>query len=149
VPHVDVDDYFWEPTVPPYVVKRPVPERLALMEAIFAPRDAWVLSGSLMGWGDVVTSRVDVVVFLELDPVTRLARLEAREAARYGAAIQPGGSAVDAHTDFMDWARGYDDPDFAGRSRVAHERWLSGLPCPVLRLTSASPLSDLVAAITS
>jgi hypothetical protein len=48
VPHADADDYFWVPTVPPYVVKRPEPERVPLMEALFVPRDAWVLSGSLI-----------------------------------------------------------------------------------------------------
>jgi hypothetical protein len=40
---------------------------------------------------------------------------------------------------FLEWARGYDDPAFDGRSRVAHERWLADLDCPVLRLDSEAP----------
>lgn len=40
---------------------------------------------------------------------------------------------------FQEWGRGYDDPAFEGRSRVAHETWLAGLDGPVLRLDSASP----------
>jgi hypothetical protein len=62
VPHADVDDYFWLPTDPPYVDQRPEAERLALMEQVFLPRDAWVLSGSMMGWGDSVVARCDAVV---------------------------------------------------------------------------------------
>ena len=135
VPHADVDDYFWVPSNPPYVEKRPEPERVALMEEVFVAREAWVLSGSMLGWGDDVVARCDAVVFLTLDPEERLRRIEARERMR------SEGRAVDdaAWAAFVAWARGYDDPTFTGRSRVAHERWLSGLGCPVLRLDSASP----------
>lgn len=149
VPHADVDDYFWKPTTPPYVVKRPVSERLALMETLFVARHAWVLSGSLMGWGDVLTDRLDAVVFLTLDPLTRLGRLKARERARYGDAIASGGTSEAEHQEFMDWARGYDDPSFEGRNRGRHDEWLSGLACPVLPLSSTEPVSQLVAAVTA
>ena len=50
VPHADVDDYFWLPTSPAYVEKRPAEDRLRLMEEVFLGRDAWVLTGSVMGW---------------------------------------------------------------------------------------------------
>jgi adenylate kinase family enzyme len=147
VPHADADDYFWLPTTPPYSVKRPVPERLALMEALFLPRDAWVLSGSVMGWAQALTASFDAVVFLTLEGAARLRRLRVRETARYGAGIEPGGEAVAAHQAFLDWASGYDDPRFPGRSRVQQEEWLSTLTCPVLHLDSAEPVARLVAAI--
>jgi len=47
VPHADADDYFWLPSDPPYVEKRPESDRLALMRSVFVPREAWVLSGSM------------------------------------------------------------------------------------------------------
>jgi adenylate kinase family enzyme len=75
VPHADVDDYFWEPTSPPHKEKRAESERLSLMTAVFLPRDAWVLSGSVMGWGDCLTDKLDAVVFLTVDPLTRMSRL--------------------------------------------------------------------------
>lgn len=80
VPHAETDDYFWEPTVPPYTSKRAALARLELMEAVFAPRAAWVLSGSIMGWGDPLVERFDGVVFLTLDASIRLERLKARGA---------------------------------------------------------------------
>lgn len=146
VPAMDTDDFFWLPTEPPYRDKRPIADRLALMEALFLPRRAWVLSGSLSGWGDPVIPRFEAVVFLTLDPALRLARLEAREALRHGAgAIRPGGTRAEGTAAFLDWARRYDDPAFTGRSRAMHENWLEGLPCPVLRLDSAEPVDTLVA----
>jgi len=139
VPHADADDYFWLPTSPPYTHKRPEPERLALMEAVFVPRDAWVLSGSMLDWGDPVVAHCDAVVFLTLDPATRIARIEERERVR-----RSGGSIDEESTAaFLTWARGYDDPDFDGRSRVRHDQWLATLPCPVLHLDSAAPLEAL------
>lgn len=140
VPHADADDYFWVPTDPPYRVKRPAAERVALMEQVFAPREAWVLSGSMIGWGDAVLARAEAVVFLTLDPVERLRRLEARERLR------AAGRAADAtaREAFLNWARGYDDPSFTGRSRAHHEAWLRRLEVPVLRLDSARGVPQLV-----
>lgn len=134
VPHADADDYFWVPSDPPYVEKRPEDERVALMEKVFLPREAWVLSGSMLGWGDDVVARCDAVVFLTLESDERLRRLEAREHRRR----ESLGFDQAAWAAFQEWARGYDDPAFEGRSRVAHERWLASLDCPVLRLDSTS-----------
>ena len=149
VQHADTDDYYWVPTTPPYTTPREPAERLRLMRELFLGRDAWVLSGSLVSWGEPVLEHLDLVVFLSLDPELRLARLEARELQRYGARIRPGGDRASAHREFLDWARRYDDPEFDGRSRSVHERWLSSLPCPVLRLDSSLPVKALVAEVSA
>jgi len=143
VPHADADDYFWVPTDPPYVTKRPARERVALMRDVFVPREAWVLSGSLLGWGESIVAACDAVVFLTLGPDERIRRLEARETARRA------GPDFDeaAWAAFMEWARSYDDPEFGGRSRVAHEAWLEGLNQPVLHLDSAQPREELLDAV--
>ncbi|WP_256336409.1 hypothetical protein [Arthrobacter sp. ov407] len=75
VPHADVDDYFWQPTSPPYREKRAPAERIAMMREVFLPRSAWVLSGSIMGWGEELTKKIDAVVLLTLDPEPRMSRL--------------------------------------------------------------------------
>ena len=140
-PHAD--DYFWLPTNPPYVERRPETDRLRLMREVFVAREAWVLSGSVLGWGEEVVDACDAIIFLTLDPAERLRRLEAREEHRRG------GEGFDEHawTAFLEWARGYDDPSFDGRSRVAHEKWLAERRQPVLRLDSADSQEALVAAV--
>ena len=139
VPHADADDYFWLPTDPPYTHTRPPLERVALMERVFLSREGWVLSGSMLGWGDEVVGRCDAVVFLTLDPTERLRRIEAREQMRR----ERGPADESAREAFLTWARGYDNPSFEGRSRAAHEEWLGMLPCPVLRLDSAQTRDQL------
>jgi hypothetical protein len=116
------------------------------MEDVFVPRDSWVLSGSVMGWGEALIPAFDAVVFLTLDPRVRMERLEQREAVRLGAAAAPDLTST-ISGQFLEWARGYDDPDFAGRNHRSQENWLAALPCPVLRLDSAGPVPQLLEAV--
>lgn len=140
----DTDDFFWRPTDPAFTQRRPVSERLALMNELFLPRADWVLSGSCIGWGDQIIPRLTNVVFLTLPAGVRLARLRARERRRYGAEIEKGGSRNEAFLTFLDWAMSYDDPKFTGRSRQVHELWLEELECPVTRLEALDSVDVLV-----
>jgi adenylate kinase family enzyme len=133
--HLDTDDYYWLPTQPPFREVRPRDERLAALAQALGEQGSWVLSGSLCGWGDALIPEFDLVVFLAIPAAIRMARLGAREIARYGTrAISPGGELRQAHLDFLDWARRYDTGDLTIRSRALHEAWLSDLPCAILRL---------------
>jgi adenylate kinase family enzyme len=149
VPHADADDYFWQPTSPPYRDKRAPSERISLMREVFLPRSAWVFSGSIMGWGEELVENIDAVVFLTLDPASRMSRLEARETVRWRERATTGRVEDAGREEFLSWARGYDHPDFAGRNRDRHDQWLARLSCPVLRLDSSRPVDHLVHAVTS
>lgn len=142
----DSDDFYWQPTDPPFTQKRPAAERLALMEAMFLPRRSWVLSGSFMGWCDPIVPRLTHVVFISMPPAIRLARLRARERRRYGKAILPGGPQHRQYCSFLDWAMSYDDPGagFIGRTRANHEAWLAEMRCPVIRVDGSRPVNELV-----
>ena len=148
LPHFDTDDFYWLPMEPVYSEKRVPEDRIRLMQELFAPRRAWVLSGSLMGWGDSLRPLFDMVVFLRTPMEERLARLRQREAVRFGTdAIGPNGERHDDHMAFMDWAGQYDNPEFEGRSRRRHEAWLADLHCPILRLDGTQRVDELVTVI--
>ncbi|MEI4484634.1 adenylate kinase [Frigidibacter sp. MR17.14] len=133
--HFEVDDFFWLPTDPPFQNRRPPEERVRLMQAMVLPRSDWVMSGSPIGWGDrAVIPRLTHAIFVTLDPQVRMARLARRERVRYGDRIDPGGDREASYQGFMDWAEGYDRPDFPQRSRRSHLCWLDELSCPVLQL---------------
>jgi adenylate kinase family enzyme len=145
IPHHDTDDYYWQPTSPPYREKRKIPDRLRLMHEVFLPRADWVLSGSLESWGDTIIPHIDLVVFLTTLREIRLQRLRAREATHFGAdAVAPGGWRHKETEEFIEWASHYEDGDREGRSLAKHQAWLDALPCPVLRLDGSRPLSELV-----
>jgi adenylate kinase family enzyme len=141
--HVDADDVLWEPTEPPYRAMRPREVRAAVLaEACAGP--AWVLSGSVVGWGDGVASRIDLVVWLRLPQAERLARLRAREAGRFGDEIAPGGAREATHRAFLEWAARYDDGGDDVRSVRQHARWLALHALRHVALDGTRPVDDLV-----
>ncbi len=142
---LDTDDFFWVPTDPPFEKIRERAERQALLGAALARESAWVLSGSLCGWGDVFIPRFDLVVFVWLAPEIRMARLRERERERYGAAAAPGEPLHAKSQAFLAWAAGYDEElDVPERCRRLHEQWLAALPCPVVRITDAGDVAGHV-----
>lgn len=143
VPHLDVDDFYWMPTDPPFSTKRPAEDRVRLIQERQAASRGWILTGSFIGWGDALIHKVDLIVFLKTPTSVRLQRLDRREAERHGARILPGGDMHEAHLAFRDWASRYDDPTFTGRNIAQHERWLSTQFAPVLRLSGERPSEDL------
>jgi adenylate kinase family enzyme len=142
VAHFDADDYYWLPTQPPYREKRAPAERVRLLRRDMG--DAWVLSGSVSGWGDPLIPRFTAVVFLWVPKELRLERLRRREEREN---IPP-----DDREEFLAWAAAYDEAGMEQRSRTLHEKWLAALACPVIRLegnlTTAERLRRVQAALT-
>ena len=146
--HLDTDSFYWLASHPPFRDRRPVADRMEMMEQAFAAaRQGWVLSGSLDGWGDPFIPRFSLVAFVYTPPAVRMTRLLERERDRYGAAIEPGGAMHTQHLEFVGWAEGYDHGGRPGRSLPRHEAWLATLPCPVLRLDGAQALDALIEAV--
>lgn len=143
VPFFDTDTYYWKPTDPPFVLKRPVPERLELLHRDLNAH-SWILSGSLCSWGDSIVPLFTQVVFLRLDNSIRLSRLREREYQRYGERIVEGGDMRQIHEAFMAWCNRYETGGAEVRSLFAHEQWLKQMSCPVLRLDSLHSVELLV-----
>jgi adenylate kinase family enzyme len=140
---LDTDDFFWMPTEPPYTDKRPVEDRLTLLYAALDQGEPWILSGSLIGWGDPLIPRFDLVVFLYVPQEARMARTLARERERYGAVIEPGGPMHEAHQAFIAWSEGY-DTRARGRNLANHRAWLARLPCPVIEISGLQSVEERV-----
>jgi adenylate kinase family enzyme len=144
--HIDADDVYWLATDPPYTEKRERSARIEMLDACFrmSSERGWVLSGSILDWGDSLVPLFTLVVFLSTPVALRLERLAAREAQRHGARIEPGGDSYDRHRWFLDWAAAYDAGTCEGRTRARHEAWLARVPAPILRLDGAMPIEKLV-----
>ena len=145
---IDADDVYWLPTRPPYQTRRAAADRIRLLDDAIHSTNTWVLSGSVVGWGDHLIPRFDIVVFLYLTSDVRLARLRERERERFGAAIDPGGSMCDQHRAFLRWATGY-DTGLSGRTLETDANWLAQLGCPVVVMTGECPTNDQVRHILS
>ena len=137
------------PTDPPYLRKRKYRERVALLEERIDDDAGWAISGSMLDWGDSLADRADLILFIEAPTDIRIARLRARERAKLGPRILPGGDMEQAHRHFMAWAAGYEDGSFGGRSREKHEDWLAPRTAKVLRIDGTECAERLVAKVCS
>ncbi len=141
---MDTDDYYWFPTDPPFTRKRPREERFSLMRADIAAFGSVVLSGSLVDWGDALIPYFTLAVRIQIDPALRLERIRARERARFGSRIDPGGDMYEEHLKFMDWAASYETGGMDMRSKIKHDVWQASLPCPVITVNGGDSLDSLV-----
>ena len=91
IAHLDTDDFFWMPTDPPFTTPRDADQRIRLLLEETGRPGGWVLSGSALKWGVPLEPLYDLIVFLRIAPELRMARIRAREVARYGDRIGPGG----------------------------------------------------------
>jgi adenylate kinase family enzyme len=146
--HLDTDDFYWLPSDPPYQTPRPRAARLERLSTALTALAAWVLSGSLCGWGDPLIPRFQLIVFLTVPTDVRMQRLRARELTRYGGeAITPGGPRHEAHVAFLEWAGRYDHADATERSRALHDGWLAAMSVPVVRLDGNRPVDAQLVAL--
>lgn len=144
IPHLDADSFFWKPTDPPFQQRRDIGDRIALLGEKAKPDQSWVLSGSALKWGEFLEPHYDLIIFLTLDPASRMERIRCREAMRYGDRLLPGGDMYEISANFLQWAAAYDTAGPEQRSRALHEAWLSQQVKPILRLDSAAPVQTLV-----
>ena len=137
---MDVDDYFWEPTDPPYTVKRSFDKRIELMKKDIAKSDKIVISGSLVDWGDELIPLFTTVIRLETETSTRIERLRKREKEHFGARIEIGGDMYENHRVFLEWAASYDDGGLDMRSKAKHDEWKKLLLCKQILLNGSDSL---------
>lgn len=133
--HLDSDDFFWEPTDPPFTVKRERALRQSMLSSAVDEAEKCVISGSMCGWGDILIERLDLVIYVYTPAEIRKERLESREFERFGDRILQGGDMYDEHLKFIEWAMQYDIGGLDMRSAKMHEQWLSNLTCPVMKIS--------------
>ncbi|QRM32149.1 hypothetical protein [Microvirga sp. VF16] len=131
-----------------FQTKRAAAERVRMLEAATRWAGNWVLSGSIVGWGDALIPIFDLVIFLYIPAEVRLARLRARERERFGREIELGGPMYERHQAFLRWAAGY-DTDTSGRTLETDANWLAQLSCPVMLMTGECSTYDQVNHILS
>ncbi|NQT57512.1 MAG: AAA family ATPase [Bacteroidetes bacterium] len=136
IPFFDSDDFFWEKTTIPYSKKNPVEKRKTLLNTMIAENDSWILSGSAMGWGDVLRNEADLIVLLFCEKSERCKRLRKREKEQFGDRIELENDMYENHETFIEWAMSYDEGGLDMRSRASEEAWIKQTKGSVIKLTN-------------
>ncbi len=141
--HFDTDDFFWIQTDPPFQTVCERTERQELLQQALEKTDSWVLSGSLCGWGDFAIPMFDLAVFLWIPSNIRMQRLQEREVDRFGPEIEtPSDPRYKTHKGFLEWAAAYDTGDSDMRSKAMHEKWISELKTPLIRIEKTDSIEN-------
>ena len=137
---MDTDNYFWEPTNPPYTTKRNVSDRVALMKSDIEKYGKVVISGSLVGWGDELIPLFTLAIRVVTDTAIRIDRLKKRERDHFGSRIDEGGDMYEIHRKFIGWAASYDNGGIDMRSKAEHDEWQKLLQCRQILLDGSLPV---------
>jgi adenylate kinase family enzyme len=142
VPYFDTDNYYWEPSEPPFTIRRNRDLRNKMLEEDLTQHKGWVLGGSVISWDDLFLKLFDLVVFLYIPPEIRMQRLKKRESERYGSIIHTDPHRIILYNEFIEWAAGYEDNTTSSRSLKSHETWLQKLTCPVLEIRGDTTVEE-------
>ena len=141
-PHFDTDDFFWVSTDPPFTEKRSKKQRTELLKTSLQGCDSWVLSGSMLDWGDFLLPEIDIIIYKYVSQELRINRLKKREKERHGDRLKSGNDMHSLHLDFIKWASGYETGGLEMRSRKSEEVWMNLASCKIIRLETEMPIDD-------
>ena len=138
---MDTDDYFWLPTEPKFMQKRPKNERIKRMKEDMNKAENVVISGSLTDWGDELIPYFTLAIRIEMEQSARIERLKKREKQRYGLRIEQNGDMYQKHIEFIEWAKSYDNGGLDIRSKAMHDELEKSFPCKILYLDGEDDLN--------
>ena len=141
---MEVDDYFWMPTDPPFTNRRNSIERAILMQKDIDAFRNVVIAGSATGWGDFLIPQISLALRLVVPMDIRIDRIKQREFIRFGDRIGHGGDMHNQHQAFLEWASKYDEGGLDIRSKAQHDEWQKKLTCDLLILDGTKPINELV-----
>ncbi|WP_299256197.1 AAA family ATPase [uncultured Aquimarina sp.] len=142
--HLDVDDYYWKKTQPPFQEKIPLTKRNKNLKVDFKKFENVIICGSMVSWGKEWETSFDLAIFLYLNNSKRIERLEKRETERYGEKLLTDKKIKQNSKAFLEWAKQYENPNFNGRSLKIHNDWIELLTCEVLRINGEMELNNKV-----
>ncbi len=140
--HLDVDNYYWKKTEPPFQEKIPLIKRKENLKADFNRFENLVLSGSMVRGGKEWETAFDLAIFITLENNERIERLKRREIERYGEKLMTDKKIQQNSKAFLEWADQYENPEFDGRTLKVHNDWIKLLDCKVIRLNGKVKLND-------
>jgi len=142
--HLDVDDYYWKKTEPPFQEKILLVERNKNLKTDFKKYQNVLVSGSMVSWGKEWETAFDLAVFIKLENNERMKRLKKREIEHYGKNLLTNKKIQKNSKAFLEWADQYENPNFDGRTLKVHNAWIELLNCKTLMIDGKTKLNDNV-----
>ena len=144
IPWFDSDDIYWIKTDPPFTKKRDTVERQFILKELYNTNSNLVLSGSMLKWGNQIRDKIDLIIYLYLEPEKRIKRIIKREKERFGNRIEENNDMHQGHLEFINWARKYESGDMNMRSKNSEEKWIEECNCQKLRIDKEMNIEEML-----
>lgn len=144
IPWFDTDDIFWIKTDPPFTNKQDREKRINLLKEIDVKNKSWIISGSMLDWGDFLRDKMDLIIYLYVDKNIRINRLIKRETKRFGKRIENGSDMYEQHNAFLTWASSYEEGGLDMRSKKSELAWLKKAECTIIKIEKEIPIEEEV-----
>ena len=131
-PHIDMEDYAFEPSEIPYARPRPRQEVCALIVSQLRAHPRFVFSAVNGDMGEEINALYDFIVYIHAPLAVRMARMQKRSLERFGSRVLEGGDMYESEQAFVRFA--------AGRSLEKAERWASRMRCSVFHVDGTQPI---------
>ena len=147
IPWFDSDDIFWIKTDPPFTKKRDTLERQLILNELYNSNTNLVLSGSVLKWGNQIRDKIDLIIYLYLEPEKRIKRIIEREKERFGNRIEENNDMHQGHLEFINWARKYESGDMNMRSKISEEKWIEECNCLKIRIDKEMNIEEMLSLV--
>jgi adenylate kinase family enzyme len=134
--HMDIEDYAFANSDVTYANPRSREEYVRLMLADMEKYPKFVLSAVDEDFGEEITSRFALAVWLDAPCDVRMERIRHRTFAKFGNRILEGGDLYEQEQKFFNFA--------ASRSLSGVERYAKSLTCPVIKINGTKSVSEIV-----
>ncbi len=135
---IDSEELFFPGTDPdhPYANPRTRKEAEKLLLERIRAHGSFVLASVKGNYGEVVTSRIQYAVIIDVSREIRMQRVKSRSFDKFGGRMLPGGDLYEQEERFFDFA--------ASRDERIVEEWIQTLSCPVIRVDGTRPALENV-----
>jgi len=127
--HMDIEDYYFEPSSNPYAKPRLREEALRLLRNDIEAYPRFLVSAVNGDLGSEANSLYECVIFIDAPEEIRLSRVRSRSEAHFGDRVRPGGDMHEQEEAFYRFVK--------SRTLEQTEAWLKTLSCPVFRVSNA------------
>jgi len=124
--HMDIEEYYFEPSEIPYTAPRTHEKCLALMLADIETHPGFVITSCTGDFGDVIPRYYELAVHLSAPHALRMERIKQRAVDQYGDRVLKGGDMYEQEQLFFHWA--------ANRDLSKIDNWARTLACPVIQV---------------
>lgn len=132
--HMDVEDYYFKPSVIPYTNSRTKDEVQKLLLSDIQKYRKFILSSVNCDYGEEINALYNYVIYIHVPLDIRIDRVKQRSFNKFGTRILEGGDMYDQEQKFFKFV--------ASRTMDKTDLWLQSVTCPIIHIDGTNSVEN-------